>query len=174
MPFRKVHCLGEVSGEADHRGLAGRVRGLRHEEAGEPQHTGDVDDGATRPHDASARLRHPVGAIEVDVDHVAKLVGGLAHSRDGIGDARVVDQYVHPTELLDRTGGDPGAGVGVGDVRCDRVGTTPFRADQPLGVRELVHAAGGQHDVGARLRQGLRETHAKTARSAGHHRDLSV
>ena len=46
--------------------------------------------------------------------------------------------------------------------------------DQRGGVRQPVHAAGAERDVGARLGEGLRERDAQPAGRAGDDGDLAV
>ena len=90
--------LGEVAGQADQAGLGRGVRRLGETGGGEPEDRGDVDDRGARLHHATARLRHPVAAVEVDVDDLAELLGRLAGGGDGGADARVVDEHVDPAE----------------------------------------------------------------------------
>src|SRR5579872_3875264 len=42
--------LGEISGQAKEPGLCCRIRRLRRASCGDPEHTADVDDGASRLH----------------------------------------------------------------------------------------------------------------------------
>ena len=74
MPLRPVHCCGEVAREPDDRRLARRVRRLWQPARGRAEHAADVDDARAGLHHPRARLRHPVRAVEVYVDHVPELL----------------------------------------------------------------------------------------------------
>ena len=74
-PLAPRPLLREVAREPDQPGLARGVGGLRQAAGGEPEDARDVDDRAARLHHRGGALRHPVAAVEVDVDHLAEVVG---------------------------------------------------------------------------------------------------
>ena len=113
-------------------------------------------------HHPAAGLRHPVAAVEVDVDDLAELLGRLPGGRDGGADAGVVDQHVDPAELGHRGVDQRRARLRVGDVGGARSSARrPASLDQRRGVLEPVGAPGAERDVGAGLGEGLGERDAR-------------
>ncbi|MDX6685138.1 MAG: hypothetical protein QOF86_1266 [Baekduia sp.] len=166
--------LGEVAGQAVEPRLAGAVRGLRQARGGEAQHARDVDDAAARLHDRRGGLGHPVGAVEVDVDDAAELLGRLARGGDRGAHAGVVDEDVDAAQLADR-GLDQRAGVlGLADVGGDGDRPAARGLHQRLRVLEAVGAAGAQRYVGSRLGQRLGERDTQAGGRAGDDGDLAV
>ena len=156
------------------RRLRRRVGGLREAGGGEAEDARDVDDRAARLHHAPARLRHPVAAVEVDVDDLAELVGLLARRRVGGPDAGVVDEDVDAPELLDGGVDERLAVLGLGDVGGDRDRPPARRLDELLGLLQLLDAPRAERDVGAGLSQRLGERHPEARRGSGDDRDLAV
>ncbi len=125
-------------------------------------------------HHAPARLRHPVGAVEVDVDHLAELLRRLARGGIGGADPGVVDEHVDLAQrahgLLDHAR----AVLGLGDVGGDGDAAAAERLDVALGLLEPLRAAGADRDVGAGLGEPGGERGAEPGRGAGDDGDLAV
>ena len=172
-PLAPRPLLGEVAREPDQAGLARGVGGLRQPTGGEPEDAGDVDDRAARLHHLGRALRHPVAAVEVDVDHLAEVVGRLLGRGDGRPDAGVVDQHVDAAQVLHRLVDERLAAVGVRDVRAHGDGAPAGGLDELARVLELLDAAGAEGDVRAGLGEGLGERDAEAGRGPGDDGDFS-
>ncbi len=127
-----------------------------------------------RPHHPAAGLRHPVAAVEVDVDHLPELLRRLAGGRHRGADAGVVDQDVDPAELLDGGVDEVLAGGGIGDVGAHRDGLATGAFHQRLRLGQPVDPAGAERHVRAGLGERLREGDTESGRRAGHDRHLAV
>ena len=79
-------------------------------------------------HHPPAGLRHPVRAVEVDVDDLAELLRRLARRRDRGAHAGVVNQDVDVAERVERLLDDAGAVVGI----VTSAGTAMAAAAVPL------------------------------------------
>ena len=100
---------------------------------------------AAARHPRAERLRHPVGAVEVDVDDLAELLGRLARRGHGGADAGVVDEHVGPAELGHRPLHDALAVLGLGHVGLDgdaaaAVGLDPLRVSSSRSARRAQMA----------------------------------
>ena len=159
--------LGEIARQADQTGLRRRVGGLRQPRGGQAQHTADVDDRATRLHHRRAGLRHPVAAVQIDVDDRTELIGGFAGGRYSGAHPGVVHQDVHPPECFSRGADQRLAVIRVGDVGTDRQRVAAHRLHQRAGVGQSLLAPRAEHHVGARLGEGMGERDAEAAGRAG-------
>ncbi len=165
---------GEIAGEADEGGFARGVGGLGQAGGRQPDDAGDVDDRRAGLHDPAAGLGEPVGAVEVDVDDLAELLGGFLRRRHCRADSRVVDENVDLPEgrhgLRDHTVGV----LGIGDVGADRDGSAAQRLDLRLGFGEFVLAAGREDYVGAGFGERDGERHPQPRRGTGDDSDFAV
>ena len=140
----------------------------------EPEHRADVDDARARLHHAPAGLRHPVGAVEVDVDHPPELLRRLARGGHGGADAGVVDQHVDAAELAHGLLDHARAVLGLGDVGGDGDAAAAERLDALGGLLEPLGAAGADRDVGAGFGEAGGERGAEPGGGAGDDGDLAV
>ncbi len=99
--------------------------------------------------------------MQVDVDDLAELLGGLAQRGHGRADAGVVDQHVDPAQALDGRGHQPVAVFRPGHVGLDGQARAAGLLDQPTRLLQPIRAPGADHHVGARLRQAPGEGHAE-------------
>jgi hypothetical protein len=164
---------GELAGEGDDGGFGGGVAGQPVAvEADGRRRRGDVDDdpAALGEHPPADELGEREQAGQVRLDQVLDVLGRLVLGGPGVGDACIVDEYVHPPEaFVDRA--DEGLAVGrVAAVARHRQGLAQLRGERDV---EVV-AAGGEDDAGARAVQHLCEAPAQARRRAGHERDPTV
>ena len=102
MPLRPVHCWARSRVRPISPALVAEYAAWGRPAGGQAEHAADVHDAGPRLHHPAARLRHPVAAVEVHVDDLAELLGGLPGGGYGGPDPGVVDQHVDPAELLHR------------------------------------------------------------------------
>ena len=93
---------------------------------------------------------------------------------DGRADTGIVDEDVHPAELLDRMVDHALRLCGIGDVGLDRDGPPSGLPDQLGGLLETVDAACSEHDVGPCFGQRQRNRLADATRTAGDERDAPL
>ena len=115
---------------------------------------------AARLHVADARLRHPVGAVEVDVDHLPELLRRLLGRRVGGADPGVVDEDVEPAERVLGLLRDAMAVVGDGDVGGDRDAAAAECLDVGLGLLRGGRCGGRR----SRCRRPRRRARRRTRR----------
>ena len=137
MPLRPVHCWARSRVSPISAGLRRGVRRLGEPGGGEAQHRGDVDDRGAGLHHATARLRHPVAAVEVDVDDLSGTARGVS---------RVAGTAVPMPALLTSTSTRPNASIaastsawhasGRATSVCDLHGPPARGLDQRGGVVE--------------------------------------
>ena len=169
----------QALGEAYEGELRGDIRQhVRHGELAAD--AGDVDDGtgATRKH-----VRHGgVGGVErgVEVGGHGPVVGFKRLVLDGadFDDAGVVDEDVDTPERGDGVIDEASGLVLVGEVGGDEEDVVLMldgaAVEQALaGAAEFVVVAGGEHELGSRLAETLREREAEAPRAAGDDDDLA-
>ena len=174
MPLRPVHCWARSRVSPIRPALDAAYAACGSPAGGEPEDRGDVDDARARLHHPAAGLRHPVAAVQVDVDDLPELLGRLLGRRDRGADAGVVHQDVDPAELLHRQRDQVGAGLGVGDVGGHRQRAAAGALHEGGGVGEAVDPPGAEREVRASLGQALRERDPQAAGGAGDDGDPAV
>src|SRR5271170_7510558 len=172
--FTAGPLLSQVSGQADHAGLARGVGGLRQAHTRERKNAADVDDRAAWLHHSRACLRHPVTGVEIEVDYGTELFGGFLQRGDSGAHASVVYQHVDPAERAHGRAREGGAVLRIGDVSPDGQTASAFGFHQPARLHEAVFTPGAEHDVRACLGEGPRELDSEPARRASHDRHAPV
>lgn len=111
-----------------------------------------------RDHALGGFLRDKEGAARVGVEDEIEIVRRhVDHALRG-RDTRIVDQDVDGARLGLGVGDGRADAVGIGHVQPHHVGAAALRFDIGAQLLEPLDPAGGQHHLGARCRQHMRET----------------
>ena len=161
--------FGEALGQADQARLAGGIVGLARV-APQAHHAAQVDDAAIAlaHHPACSLLAAEERTLEVGVQDGVKVFLGKAEDEVVAGDARVVDQNVHPSEGVHRLFKQLLAALGGGDVGLhgDSIHALLFAQGGRLGGSGLAVAV-VDHHIAALLCQREADGPADAPASAG-------